>query len=74
MEDNIKTDLEVTYLEIIECIHLAQSWDYWRALLKKVMKIGFHKILGISSQSEPLLSSPEGLNFKQLISYMLQIK
>jgi hypothetical protein len=28
MEDNIKTDLEGTVLEIMEWIHLVQSLDY----------------------------------------------
>jgi len=38
-EENIKTDLEETGWEGVNCIHLTQDKDMWRALVKTIMKI-----------------------------------
>jgi hypothetical protein len=38
-----------------QCIDLAQDMDKWCALVNKVLKIKFHKILGISSVAQELL-------------------
>jgi hypothetical protein len=42
-EDNIKMDLRKVGLEEVDCIHLAQDRDRWRALVRAVMSLKVHK-------------------------------
>jgi hypothetical protein len=51
----------------VDWIHPAQDWDHWRALVKKVMNLRFHKILGNSLVTERLLTSEERLSFTELV-------
>jgi hypothetical protein len=45
--DNIKMDLKGIGLECVDCNHLAQDRDRWRATMNTVIN-GFHKMQGIS--------------------------
>jgi hypothetical protein len=38
-EDNIRMNLREIRWEIVDCIHIAQDRDQWRALEKTVMKL-----------------------------------
>jgi hypothetical protein len=41
---------------------LVQDWDQWRALVNIAIKLGFHKILSISSGAAQLADSQEGFS------------
>jgi hypothetical protein len=47
-EDNIKIDLQEVECWGMDWIDMAQDRDRWRALLKAVMNLGYHKMRGIS--------------------------
>jgi hypothetical protein len=38
-EDNIQIDLRETGWSGMNWIHLAQDWDYWRALVNMIMSL-----------------------------------
>jgi hypothetical protein len=46
-EGNIKMDLRIIGLEVVDWIHLAQHRHWWQALVNMVT-FGFHKKWGIS--------------------------
>jgi hypothetical protein len=43
----------------MDWIHQAQGKDKWKAPVKVVMNLGFHKILGYSQVAEQLVGSQE---------------
>jgi hypothetical protein len=47
-QDNINIDLQEVGFRGMDWIDLAQYKDRWRALVNAVMKLGFHKMRGIS--------------------------
>jgi len=56
-EDNIKMVLQEVRWGDMDCIHLTQDGDRWRALVNVVMNFVFHKMQGISWLTENLLKS-----------------
>jgi hypothetical protein len=51
----------------VDSIHLAQVTDQWRVLVNTAVKLGFHKMMGISCVAEQLLASKEGLSSMELV-------
>jgi hypothetical protein len=47
-EDDIKMGLQKVVCEGMDWIELAQDRDRWLALVNALMKLGFHKMRGIS--------------------------
>jgi hypothetical protein len=41
-ENNMRMGLREIVLEVVDWIHLAQKWDWWRAL-DNTMNFGFHR-------------------------------
>jgi hypothetical protein len=60
--DNIKMDLREIGLDGMDWIDLAQDIDQWRAFVNTLMKLGLHKMLGISLVAAQLTASQEGLS------------
>jgi hypothetical protein len=67
--ENIKMYLREIGLGGMDWIQLAQDRDKSRALVKSVMKLGFHKMLGNSRVAERLAASQEGLSSMKLEGY-----
>jgi hypothetical protein len=43
-DDNIKTDLREAAWGVVDWIHLASDGGQWRAVVKMVMNLSFHKM------------------------------
>jgi hypothetical protein len=63
--DNFKMDLIWIGRDGLDWIGLAQDRYRWRALVKAIMNLGFHKILGncrVAAQLQVVLSSTESVS------------
>jgi hypothetical protein len=64
--DNIRMDLgEIEFGG--DWSHVIQDTDHWRAIVKTVINLGFHEMLGISRATAQLVVSREGLSSMEFV-------